>query len=232
MSHTDLVRRISAAPRNYAWFLGAGASRTAGLPTAMDLIWDLKREIYCSEENQDIARQDVHNNAVRERIQSYCDSWGFPPQWADDEYTAYFERTFGQDKEGQRQYLQRKLAEQHVSLCVGNRVFGALMAAGLARVAFTTNFDTVVEKAVAEMGGQSLSPYHLEGDHAANAALNNEEYPLYCKLHGDFRYDNLKNLALDLQAEGLGQTAGLARRPASRRGSRGETLQTEGSGKV
>ena len=201
MSHTDLVRRISATPRNYAWFLGAGASRTAGLPTAMDLIWDLKREIYCSEENQDIARQDIHNNAVRERIQSYCDSRGFPPQWADDEYTAYFERTFGQDKEGQRQYLQRKLAEQHVSLCVGNRVFGALMAAGLARVAFTTNFDTVVEKAVAEMGGQSLSPYHLEGDHAANAALNNEEYPLYCKLHGDFRYDNLKNLALDLQQQ-------------------------------
>ena len=167
----------------------------------MDLIWDLKRIIYCSEENQDIARQDVHNNAVRERIQSYCDSRGFPSQWADDEYTTYFQRTFGQDKEGQRQYLQRKLAEQHVSLCVGNRVFGALMAAGLVRVTFTTNFDTVVEKAVAEMGGQSLSAYHLEGDYAANAALNNEEYPLYCKLHGDFRYDNLKNLALDLQEQ-------------------------------
>ena len=201
MKHTDLVGRICAAPRNYAWFLGAGASRTAGLPTAMDLIWDLKRQYYCLEENQDVDRQDLHNNAVRERIQSYCDSRGFPPQWADDEYTAYFERIFGEDKEGQRQYLKRMLAEEHVSLCVGNRAFGALMAAGLARVAFTTNFDTVVEMAAAEMGQQSLSPYHLEGAHAANAALNNEEYPLYCKLHGDFRYDSLKNLARDLRQQ-------------------------------
>ena len=56
-----------------------------------------------------------------------------------------------------------------------------------------------VEKAVAEIGGQSLSAYHLEGPHAANNALNNEEYPLYCKLHGDFRYDSLKNLSQDLE---------------------------------
>lgn len=201
MNQNDLVGRISAAPRNYAWFLGAGASRTAGLPTAMDVIWDLKRRYYCREENQDIARQDLHNDAVRERIHSYCDSRGFPPQWADDEYTAYFERTFGEDKEGQRQYLLRMLAEERVSLSAGNRVFGALMVSGHARVAFTTNFDTVVEKAVAEVGSQSLSPYHLEGAHAANGALNNEEYPLYCKLHGDFRYETLKNLAQDLQQQ-------------------------------
>ena len=201
MNHTDLVGRICASPRNYAWFLGAGASRTAGLPTAMDVIWDLKRHYYCRNENQDVARQDLHNSAVRDRIQSYCDACGFPPQWTDDEYTAYFERIFGEDKEGQRQYLKRTLGEQHTSLGVGNRVFGALMAAGLARVAFTTNFDTVVEKAVAEMGHRSLSPYHLEGAHAANTALNNEEYPLYCKLHGDFRYDSLKNLARDLQQQ-------------------------------
>ena len=75
------------------------------------------------------------------------------------------------------------------------------MAAGLTRIAFSTNFDTVVEKATAEMGHQSLSPYHLEGAHAANAALNNEEFPLNCKLHGDFRYDSLKNLSTDLEQQ-------------------------------
>ena len=75
------------------------------------------------------------------------------------------------------------------------------MVADLCRVVFTTNFDTVVEKAVAEVGGQSLSGYHLEGARAANAALNNEEYPLYCKLHGDFRYDSLKNLSQDLEEQ-------------------------------
>ena len=127
------------------------------------------------------------------------DSRGFPALWADDKYTIYFEKIFGENRERQRKYINAILSENRVSLSVGNRVFGALLASSLCRVAFTTNFDTVVEKAVAEIGGQSLSAYHLEGPHAANNALNNEEYPLYCKLHGDFRYDSLKNLSQDLE---------------------------------
>jgi hypothetical protein len=121
--------------------------------------------------------------------------------WAADEYTAYFEKIFGDDKERQRRYLKAILSEEHVTLSVGSRVFGAMIASGMCRVTFTTNFDSVVEKAVAEVAGQSLSAYHLEGSSAANQALNNEEYPLYCKLHGDFRYDSLKNLSADLATQ-------------------------------
>ena len=53
-------------------------------------------------------------------------------------------------------------------------------------MAFTTNFDPVVEKAVAEMSGKPLSAYHLEGAHNVVSALNNEQFPIYCKLHGIF----------------------------------------------
>lgn len=185
-------------PKNFAWFLGAGTSRMSGLRTASDIIWDLKRRYYCSEENQEITRQDIQNPAVREKIQSYMDSRGFPKLWADNEYTSYFEKIFGKDHERQRKYIKAILSEEHVALSVGNRVLGALLSNGLCRVVFTTNFDSVVEKAVAEVGGKSLSAFHLEGSHAANNALNNEEFPLYCKLHGDFRYDSLKNLSADL----------------------------------
>ena len=150
---------------------------------------------------RDIERQDLQNSAVRDRLQAYFDARGFPSLGDSDEYSAYFERIFGDDKERQRRYIKGMLSEDRVSLSVGNRVFGALISEGLTRIAFTTNFDTVVEKAVAEMGHQSLSPYHLEGAPAANAALNNEEYPLYCKLHGDFRYDSLKNLSADLKQQ-------------------------------
>ena len=199
MNQADFVARFCARPQNFAWFLGAGASRTAGLPTATDIIWDLKRSHYCGEESLNIDRQDLQNDAVKERIQSYFDSRGFPSLWDDNEYTAYFERIFGADRERQRKYIKDILSEEHVSLSVGNRVLGALLVSGLARVVFTTNFDTVVEKAVAEMGQHPLAPYHLEGASTANAALNNEEFPLYCKLHGDFRYDSLKNLSQDLE---------------------------------
>jgi hypothetical protein len=201
MDQEKFTSVFCARPQNFAWFLGAGASRAAGLPTATDIIWDLKRQYYCREENQEIARQDVQNSAVRDRIQSFMEARGFPEQWADEEYSIYFEKLFGEDKEQQRRYLRTVLSEDRMSLSVGNRVLGALMTSGLCRVVFTTNFDSVVEKAVAEVGERSLSAYHLEGADSAVEALNNEEYPLYCKLHGDFRYDSLKNLAVDLEQQ-------------------------------
>jgi SIR2-like domain len=201
MDQKQLTSLFCARPQNFAWFFGAGASRSAGLPTAKDIIWDLKRRYYCQEENQDISRQDTHSDAVKARIQAFMDSRGFPPQGAADEYATYFEKIFGADLERQRRYLKSILSEEKVTLTVGNRVLGALIAAGLCRVAFTTNFDSVVEKAVAEVAGRSLSAFHLEGSHAANQALNNEEFPVYCKLHGDFRYKRLKNLPEDLKAQ-------------------------------
>ena len=201
MDQEEFTSVFCARPQNFAWFFGAGASATAGLPTATDIIWDLKRRYYCREENQEISRQDIQNEAVKARIQAFMESREFPAQWADNEYTTYFEKIFGEDKERQRKYLKAILSEDHVTLSVGNRVLGAMIASGLCRMAFTTNFDSVVEKAVAEVGNQSLSAYHLEGSHVANHALNNEEFPIYCKLHGDFRYDSLKNLSDDLVSQ-------------------------------
>ncbi len=198
IDQVEFTSLFCARPQNFAWFLGAGASRSAGLPTATDIIWDLKRRHYCREENQEIARQDIQNEAVQARIQSFMDARGFPAQWAEDEYATYFEKIFGADKERQRRYLKGILSEERVSLSVGNRVLGALMSSGLTRVVFTTNFDSVVEKSVAEVAGMSLSAFHLDGSCAASQALNNEEFPVYCKLHGDFRYDSIKNLPVDL----------------------------------
>ncbi len=140
----------------------------------------------------------MQNEAVQARIQSFMDARGFPEQWTDDEYAIYFDKIFGTDRERQRRYLRAILSEERVSLSVGNRVLGALIASDLSRAVFTTNFDSVVEKSVAEVGGKSIAAFHLEGSHAANAALNNEEFPIYCKLHGDFRYESIKNLPNDL----------------------------------
>lgn len=198
MDQAEFTGIYCARPENFAWFLGAGASRAAGLMTASDIIWDLKRRYYCREENQVLALQDVQNHAVRERIQSFMASRGFPAEGADCEYATYFDKIFGTDKERQRRYLREVLSEEKVTLSVGNRVLAALMFEKRARAVFTTNFDTVVERAFAEVTGGSLTAYHLEGSASSVQAINNEEFPLYVKLHGDFRYDNLKNLPADL----------------------------------
>lgn len=198
MDRFEFTRLFCERPQSYAWFLGAGASRNANLPTAEDILTDLKRRYYCSEENQDYSTKDMQNEAVRSTVETYLETRGFPERWAPEEYTTYFQTIFGEDRERQRRYIFGMLAEDRVRLAVGNRVFGALLASGLARVAYTTNFDTVVEKSIAEIAGRSLSAFHLEGAHGANAAINNEAYPFYCKLHGDFRYDSIKNLEADL----------------------------------
>jgi len=197
----ELTRIYCARPQNFAWFLGAGASAAAGLPTATDVIWYLKRRYYCAEENQDISRQDFQVDAIRARIQQYMISRGFPEEGARDEYTTYFEKIFGAERERQRRFLSAFLSEDKVTLSIGNRVLAALMAARLCRVVFTTNFDTVLEKAFAEISDRSIAAYHLEGAGSAQRALDNEEFPLYCKLHGDFRHDSLKNLAHDLASQ-------------------------------
>jgi hypothetical protein len=119
IDQSEFTSVFSARPQNFAWFLGAGASATAGLPTATDVIWDLKRRFYRREENQDISRQDMQNEPVRARIQAFMESRGFPELWAADEYTAYFEKIFGDDKERQRRYLKAILSEEHVTLSVG-----------------------------------------------------------------------------------------------------------------
>jgi hypothetical protein len=208
MDQSAFTGVFCARPQNFAWFLGAGASRASGLPTAVDILWDLKRRYYCQEESQDVSRQDIQNAAVRVRIQAFMSSRGFPQPGAEGEYAAYFEQIFGADKECQRKYINAILSEDKVTLSVGNRVLGALMACGSCRAVFTTNFDSVVEKSLATVANQSLSAYHLEGSAAAVNALNNEEYPLYVKLHGDFRHDSLKNLPADLatQNESLSAT--------------------------
>ncbi|NFV80692.1 SIR2 family protein [Magnetospirillum aberrantis] len=201
MDAADFALQFASRPPAFAWFLGAGASRMSGLPTATDIIWDLKSQYYCKAENQDVSRQDMQNEAVRSRIQAFMDSRGFPALWDDSEYSLYFEKIFGADKERQRNYLRKKLSEDRVTLTVGNRILGALMASGMTRAIFTTNFDSVVERAFAEVSGRTLMAYHLDGSTAALQALSNEEFPLYCKLHGDFRYDSVKNLSRDLSQQ-------------------------------
>ena len=125
IDQVELTSLFCARPQNFAWFLGAGASRSAGLPKATDIIWDLTRRHYCREENQELERHNLQNEAVQARIQSFMDARSFPAQWAHNEYTIYFETIFSTDRERQRSHLRAILSEERVSLSVGNRVLGA-----------------------------------------------------------------------------------------------------------
>jgi len=72
------------------------------------------------------------------------------------------------------------------------------MAQEKTKIVFTTNFDEVIETAYSRVSSNVLTPYHLEGSYAALDAYNNDRFPLYAKIHGDFRYKSVKNLSQDL----------------------------------
>ena len=98
-----LVGIVCTRPQQFAWFLGAGTSAAAGLPTALDVMWDLKRRFYRREQNQDISRQDMQLDAVRAKVSSYALSRGFPEEGDPGEYSKCFEvaydaKEFTQDR--------------------------------------------------------------------------------------------------------------------------------------
>lgn len=182
------------------WFLGAGVSRTAGIPSAMDIIWDLKRKYYCLQENQDLEKHKTNSNPIRQKIQTYLEGKGFPSLGSDEEYSFYFDLTFASDYASQQKYISELVNPSNLSLSIGQRVFAGLLDMSLIRIVFTTNFDNVIETAFSQITGKTLSAFHLEGSYAALDALNNEKFPIYAKVHGDFRYRSIKNLSLDLRS--------------------------------
>lgn len=198
LNESEFLQYFLQHAAHMMWFLGAGTSRTAGLPTATDIIWDLKRRYYCLHQNQDLQSHDINNNTIKRKIQDYMVSQGFPALWSPEEYSFYFGLSFDGDYDAQQNYIQKALSSEKVSLNIGHRVLAALLEMEQARIVFTTNFDDVIETAYAEVGGRNITPFHLEGSYAALAALNAERFPIYAKIHGDFRYKSIKNLETDL----------------------------------
>lgn len=180
------------------WFLGAGTSRSANLSTASDLTWDIKKRIYCAKENLPFEAYDLNSQAVKARIQAYMESQGYPKLWSQEEYSFYFELFFKSDYQKQQRYIEWALNPNRVSLNVGHRILASLIKMNMIKVLYTTNFDTVVEQAYSKVDGHNLNVFNIEGSYASLDALNNESFPFYVKLHGDFRFRSIKNLSEDL----------------------------------
>src|SRR5713101_5257834 len=90
----EFLRLYPARTPQLMWFLGAGASVAAGVPTAVDMIWDFKRSLYCSQQKVPITRcPDLSDQRLRDRLQLYfSEQPNYPQAGAPDEYSFYFER--------------------------------------------------------------------------------------------------------------------------------------------
>ena len=200
MDKAQFLRLFEIRGPQIMWFLGAGASSAAGIPTAADMIWDFKRRLFCSEQGVPrVAVSDIGNEIVRDRIQTYLDeTQRFPPAGDEQEYCDYFETTFPSADDRQK-YVYSLMED--CSPSYGHTALAALMKAGKVQVVWTTNFDKLVEDAAARVFGtvSKVVVADLGEPQKATQTLQRGSSPLVIKLHGDFHSVRLKNTNAELR---------------------------------
>jgi hypothetical protein len=182
------------------WLFGAGSSATAGIATANEMLWEFKRAVYCSMEKVSIKKcGDLSDERTKYQIQNYLKRVipNCPEPWAEDEYSFFFEQAYAKEAD-RRAYLDSKI--KGASPSFGHEALGILMKLGLVRLIWTTNFDRVVEDvAVRALGSTSkiVAP-SLDHSDLGLEAINEERWPVYMKMHGDFQSRRLKNTSHEL----------------------------------
>jgi NAD-dependent SIR2 family protein deacetylase len=182
------------------WFLGAGASAAAGIPTAGDMIWEFKQQLYVSQRRvSPKIVADLANPAVHLELQSFIDTTNrFPAVGAPDEYAALFEAVYPSESD-RRTYIAAKLTGARPSY--GHVALATLMKAGRSRLVWTTNFDPLVADACAKVygGTRHLTTVALDAPRLGTEVLNEGRWPAEIKLHGDFRSRRLKTTSDELR---------------------------------
>jgi NAD-dependent SIR2 family protein deacetylase len=204
----DFARRFSLRSTNLMWLLGAGASASAGIPTAEDMIWEFKQRLFISQRRTSPqAVADLSSATIRARLQAHIDSLGnLPAPGASDEYPSLFEAVYPAEAD-RRAYLDAKISGARPSY--GHIALATLMRAQLTSVLWTTNFDPLVADACAKVydGTGYLTTVALDAPNLAKQCFDDGRWPVEVKLHGDFRSRRLKNTSdeLRLQDERLRQ---------------------------
>ncbi len=201
MTLDAFARLHPALAGQFMWFLGAGASVSAGVPTASQLIWQFKRFLYATQTTTPINGIDVADPVVRRRLQRHFDESGtLPSAGTPEEYGAFFEAAYPHAAD-RRRMLDEMIAAARPGY--GQLALAALMLERIVPAIWTTNFDRAVEDAVAGLSGTTtaLTTASLTEPGIALRAFTESRFPLLVKLHGDYQSENLKNTSAELREQ-------------------------------
>ncbi len=202
----DLILPIDALVRSFkinrstphTFFLGAGASISSNIPSAQMCIWEWKRDIFLTN-NPGLEEQfaELSLPGVRQKIQSWLDSQGkYPSLGSPEEYGFYIEACFP-IPEDRRGYFQEKVtkAKPHI----GYSLLCHLAEDDLVRSVWSTNFDGLVSRVAFN---HSITPIEIGIDTQDRVARLPKKGELQSvSLHGDYRYDHLKNTTEEIQSQ-------------------------------
>ena len=180
------------------FLLGAGASISSGIKSAQDCIWDWKRDILITKNpNTSDLYKNLKEDSVKQAIQRWLDNEGIYPKLNDpNEYSFYAEKAYPIAGD-RRKYFQSLFNQKEPY--IGYKILCHLNSAGIVKSIWSTNFDGLVVKAAHQM---NLTPIEITLDSAERIYRNESKNELlYVALHGDYKYDLLKNTSEELDTQ-------------------------------
>jgi hypothetical protein len=203
----DLVLELDAFIRSvginksspHALLIGAGASISSGVPSAANCIWEWKRSLFLTR-NPGLEAQfaELSLPSLRAKIQRWLDGQrAYPPEGSTEEYGTYIETCYP-IADDRRAFFQEKVRQ--AAPHIGYRLLAKLAEAGIFQSVWTPNFDGLAARAGAN--SKSLSVIEVGIDCQERLPRKPKRNELICvSLHGDYRYDSLKNTPNELRAQ-------------------------------
>lgn len=198
VSGQQFATKFALRPSQFAWFLGAGASASAGIPTGYAMIRHFKAELFCQQTKLPRKEVDATDPLWEARIKAFFEMNALLPSPGDPtEYAKAFEAVYP-SPEDRRAYIDKQVSLGRPSFA--HRVLAGLLSTGKSPCVFTTNFDNLVETATTVLG-QLMEPAErrnlvnaaIDSAERARRCLQENDWPLLAKLHGDFQSVELKN---------------------------------------
>lgn len=204
LTGSQLATVFCLKPEQFAWFLGAGASASAGIPTGYSMILDFKKRLFCQLSNISPREVDANDPLWQQRIELFFSTRSeLPPPNDPTEYAKAFEAVYPTAKE-RRIYIEQAVTKGNPSFA--HRVLASLLTSRRIPCVFTTNFDSLVETATtltdqlvpaAERANMTVAA--IDNAERAERCLRESGWPFLAKLHGDFQSDELKNTVDELK---------------------------------
>ena len=194
----EFLRSVSISKDNtYSMLIGAGCSISSDIQSANDCIWEWKKIIYKSNNpNSQDWIENFKNPKVQDTIQNWLDNQGsYIERDSPDEYSFYAKKCFPID-ENRRQYFQKICSNKTPS--VGYRTIPLLVKQGILDSVWTTNFDDLINSSCIQ-GGITGIDISLDSVNRINQRTQSKNELPIIKIHGDFKYGDLKNTSDELK---------------------------------
>lgn len=206
LTAAEFATAFALRPTQFAWFLGAGASAAAGIPTGYAMIRDFKTRIFCRETGYSIREVDATDALWTGRVDAFFHTSAILPSDGDStEYSAAFEAVYPDERQ-RRQYIDDAIRKGTPSFA--HRALASLMSSNQLDCVFTTNFDSLVETSVT-LTDQLLPAEQramptvaaIDSNERAMRCLEESDWPLIAKLHGDYQSTRIKNTGSELEQQ-------------------------------